>query len=113
MIFPFTVIEELFKANTEDGWRIYVNQGGTSSGKTYTIMQVLFYYAMSEPNMIITVCGQDLPNLKKGAIRDAKSIINGSEWLQRFMRYNESDHYSVYPAIIFNEKENDFFNAFH
>lgn len=93
MIFPFTVIEELFKANTEDGWRIYVNQGGTSSGKTYTIMQVLFYYAMSEPNMIITVCGQDLPNLKKGAIRDAKSIINGSEWLQRFMRYNESDHY--------------------
>lgn len=93
MIFPFTVIEELFKANTEDGWRIYVNQGGTSSGKTYTIMQVLFYYAMSEPNMIITVCGQDLPNLKKGAIRDAKSIINGSEWLQRFMWYNESDHY--------------------
>ena len=93
MIFPFTVIEELFKANTEDGWRIYVNQGGTSSGKTYTIMQVLFYYAMSEPNMIITVCGQDLPNLKKGAIRDAKSIINGSEWLQRVMRYNKSDHY--------------------
>ena len=93
MELPFVVIKELFEANTENGWRIYVNQGGTSSGKTYTIMEILFFYAIREPNLVITVCGQDLPNLKKGAIRDAKTIINGSGWLQKFMRYNESDHY--------------------
>ena len=93
MELPFVVIKELFEANTENGWRIYVNQGGTSSGKTYTIMEILFFYAIREPNLVITVCGQDLPNLKKGAISDAKTIINGSGWLQKFMRYNESDHY--------------------
>lgn len=93
MELPFVVIKELFEANTENGWRIYVNQGGTSSGKTYTIMEILFFYAIREPNLVITVCGQDLPNLKKGSIRDAKTIINGSGWLQKFMRYNESDHY--------------------
>lgn len=93
MELPFVVIKELFEANTENGWRIYVNQGGTSSGKTYTIIEILFFYAIREPNLVITVCGQDLPNLKKGAIRDAKTIINGSGWLKKFMRYNESDHY--------------------
>lgn len=92
---PFNVIGELFRANTEKGWRIYVNQGGTSSGKTYTIMQVLFYYAILEPGVIITVVGQDFPNLKVGAYRDAKTIImqDASGWLASFFKVNESGHY--------------------
>lgn len=90
---PFKVIGELFRANIEDGYRTFVNQGGTSSGKTFTIMQVLFYYAMTQPNVVITVCGQDLPNLKVGALRDAKTIISGSEWMMNFFQVNESGHY--------------------
>ena len=74
---PFKVIGELFRANIDQEARTYINQGGTSSGKTFTIMQVLIYWAMKEPGSIITVVGQDLPNLKVGALRDAKSIING------------------------------------
>lgn len=87
---PFKVIKELYQANTDGRYRIFVNQGGTSSGKTYTIMQVLFVYAMTEPNAVITICGQDLPNLKVGALRDAKTIINGSEWMRGFFNVNES-----------------------
>ena len=87
---PFKVIGELFRANTDPNFRTYVNQGGTSSGKTYTIMQVLFVYAMTEPNVVITICGQDLPNLKVGALRDAKTIINGSEWMMEYFNVNES-----------------------
>lgn len=88
----FKVNERLFKANTEDGWRTYVNQGGTSSGKTYVIMQVLFYYAISEPYSVITVVGQDFPNLKVGAYRDAQTIISKSEWLANFFRQNKGNH---------------------
>ena len=51
-----------------------VNQGGTSSGKTYSIMQVLFTLAIENAAWTITVVGQDMPNLKKGAIRDASTI---------------------------------------
>lgn len=87
---PFKVIKELYKANTDGDYRTFVNQGGTSSGKTYTIMQVLFVYAMTEPNAVITICGQDLPNLKVGALRDAKTIINGSEWMREYFNVNES-----------------------
>lgn len=90
---PFKCIGPLFLANIDDAYRIYVNQGGTSSGKTYTIMQVLFYHAMMEPNAVITVCGQDWPNLKVGAYRDAKTIMSGSEWMQDYFKINESSHF--------------------
>lgn len=85
------VNEELFIANRcDEDNRIFVNQGGTSSGKTYCIMQVLFDLAVSSPNQIITVVGQDLPNLKAGALRDAKMIRAMEEGLTRFFRVNDS-----------------------
>lgn len=87
---PFKVIKELYDANMSDDYRTFVNQGGTSSGKTYTLMQVLFTHAMNERGAVITVCGQDLPNLKVGALRDAKTIINASDWMQQFFKVNES-----------------------
>ena len=72
----------LFLENIEEKSRIVVNQGGTSSGKTYSIMQTLFVLGMREKKVIITVVGQDVPNLKKGAYRDAKSILDSSEKLR-------------------------------
>ena len=93
MAVPFKVNEELFRENYESDKRFLVNQGGTSSGKTYTIMQVLFVLAIMEAGCIITVVGQDFPNLRVGAFRDAKTIIRGSEWLSAFFKVNESLHY--------------------
>lgn len=93
MTMPFKVIWELFRANTDKAARVCVNQGGTSSGKTYTIMQVLIYMALIEAGSITTVVGQDLPNLKVGALRDAKTILAGSEWLAGYFNVHESEHY--------------------
>ena len=72
----------LYDANIEAKERTIVNQGGTSSGKTYSIMQVLFTLGMMESRQIITVVGQDIPNLKVGAYRDAKTILDSSPYLQ-------------------------------
>ena len=36
-------VSDLYMANKEAKERTVVNQGGTSSGKTYSIMQLLFY----------------------------------------------------------------------
>lgn len=82
----------LFKANYEATEEIVVNQGGSSSGKTYSILQVLFAKWVSEPNIVITIVGQDIPNLKAGALRDALSIWNSSVELQAVtVDYNKSD----------------------
>ena len=72
----------LYDANIEAEERTIVNQGGTSSGKTYSIMQVLFTLGMMESRQVITVVGQDIPNLKVGSYRDAKTILESSPILQ-------------------------------
>jgi phage terminase large subunit len=67
----------LYRKNFKSTADVVVNQGGTSSGKTYAILQVLFAKAIKE-TCVITIVGQDIPNLKVGAARDAEDIVLGS-----------------------------------
>jgi phage terminase large subunit len=87
----FECNSELYKANCDPTARVYVNQGGTSSGKTYCIMQRLIAIALTEPYSIITVVGQDLPNLKVGAMRDLKTMLQKSQFLADQFSENRSD----------------------
>lgn len=82
----------LFKHNYHSQAHIVVNQGGTSSGKTYAILQVLFCLAAQQEKQVITVVGQDIPNLKAGALRDAKKIYDDSPAIQSHVKsINKSD----------------------
>jgi len=81
----------LFKHNYFTSGHVVVNQGGTSSGKTYAILQVLFALAAAE-TVVITVVGQDIPNLKAGALRDATKIYKESKVLMHSVKnYNKTD----------------------
>lgn len=84
---------DLYVRNADEKPRFLVNQGGTSSGKTYTIMQRLIVLSLEHSRCIITVVGQDLPNLKVGALRDMQTILNGNKWLKEMFTENKSDHY--------------------
>ncbi|HEY9003361.1 MAG TPA: terminase large subunit [Mucilaginibacter sp.] len=82
----------LFTANYTATTHIVVNQGGSSSGKTYAIMQALFSLAGELPAQVITVVGQDIPNLKAGALRDALKIYNDSKPITACIKsYNKSE----------------------
>lgn len=87
----FEVIKPLYTANMDERYRFFVNQGGTSSGKTYTLMQLLIVLSFSKTRAIITVTGQDLPNLKVGAMRDLDNIIHASPYLMDWFTHNKSD----------------------
>lgn len=79
-------------ANYHSKAKVNINQGGTSSGKTYSLLMLLLVYAMTEKMVIITVCGQDIPNLKKGAWRDIKRILASyPDVAARFAKPNESE----------------------
>lgn len=81
----------LYEANLNATEDVLVNQGGSSSGKTYSILQVLFTHAIKSKN-VITVVGQDIPNLKAGALRDALEIFDNSPVLQSHVRsYNKTE----------------------
>ena len=85
-------VSPVYEANFNSGAKVKVNQGGTWSGKTYSIIQLLCTYAITDPNSITTVVGQDIPNLKAGPIRDYHNIYKNSPQLQKFVKgYNKSD----------------------
>jgi phage terminase large subunit len=100
----------LFKYNYAATAHVVVNQGGTSSGKTYAIEQVLFCLACAQTNLVITIVGQDIPNLKSGALRDALNIYNSSPELQKLVKnYNKTDRIFEFvngSIIEFNSYDN-------
>jgi phage terminase large subunit len=72
----------IFERNYNSIAEVIVNQGGTSSGKTYSILQVLCLKAIEQPDQVISVVGQDVPNLKSGALRDMQAIVASSTDIQ-------------------------------
>lgn len=78
------------------GKRYIVNEGGSRSSKSYSIMQVLIYYARYNPNTAITVVSRSLPHLKKGAYRDFEIIMNEWQW-HREPFHNRTDHIYNFP----------------
>lgn len=100
----------LYRLNYNSQADIVVNQGGTSSGKTYAILQVLFSLAIKS-ECTITVVGQDIPNLKVGALRDALDIINADEVIQQqLVSYNRSERLMTFlnkSVIEFNSYDNE------
>jgi len=102
---------ELFELNLNSTAQVVVNQGGTSSGKTYAILQALFIIANNEPGATITVVGQDIPNLKVGALRDAQNIVAGSPALKQIIEsYNKSDRVYTFrngSIIEFNSYDDE------
>jgi len=86
--------ERSIQQSNGDKVPVYILQGGTSSGKTYSTLQCLFVIAAKYGKMggeptIITVVGQDVPNLKRGAITDAANIAVNFEPVIK--SYNKTD----------------------
>ena len=101
---------DLYLSNYNSTADIIVNQGGTSSGKTYAILQVLFTRAINEV-CTISVVGQDIPNLKVGALRDALDIYNGDDTIkQQLTFYNRSERVFTFKngsIMEFNSYDNE------
>lgn len=77
--------------------RYVVSRGGTRSGKTYAILQILdFLVEKDHAGDVTSVVSETLPHLKKGAIRDFETIRGTT--LKDDPAWNESDHIYTYPG---------------
>lgn len=72
----------VFLANRNSIAKVVINQGGTSSSKTFSIVQLLFLKAIEKPKQVITVTGESLPNLRKGSYRDAEHIYGTTDFVK-------------------------------
>lgn len=61
-----------------DNKTIIVNKGGTRSGKTFANLQFILWYAQTFENVVISVVGETIPFLKRGAVRDFLDITKGA-----------------------------------
>lgn len=72
---------------------VRVIQGGTSAGKTIAILLLLLEYATKNPNKIITIASINMPHLKRGALRDFKTILTTNSYWQYYrIKENKSEH---------------------
>jgi len=75
LVKPF---EDLFKA-WMGGKRRFLMEGGTSSSKTWSVLQFIILLAMQVKSPImISVVSESLPHLKRGCIRDFFRILDES-----------------------------------
>lgn len=72
-------VSPVFKANYDAYFnpnnKIMTNQGGTRSGKTYSIMQLLVVIAMTN-DVVISIVSKTLPHIKRGVFRDFMDIMD-------------------------------------
>ena len=73
-----------------EGKRRALNEGGTASSKTWSILQLLVLIARyTKTPLLISVVSESLPHLKRGAIRDFFAILDESP--DNNPRYNKTE----------------------
>jgi len=73
------------------GKRRALNEGGTYSSKTWSILQILILIAQNAKSpILISVVSESLPHLKRGAIRDFFRVLGESP--DNNPRYNKTEH---------------------
>lgn len=70
---------------------IIINRGGTRSGKSYSIMQLLLTIALAHKNIIISVVSRTLPHLRIGVMRDFDLILQSFGFTPALL-LNKSEH---------------------
>jgi len=71
--------------------RFIINQGGTSSSKTYSILQNIISLCHIRDNLIVSIVAETYPHLKRGAMRDFFHILM-NEGLYSESNHNRSDN---------------------
>lgn len=95
-----TVFDENLKAYL-DGEPLVVNQGGTRSSKSYSILQILFYIAKgSKKSLIISVVSRTLTHLKLGAMRDFEKILTDNGVNINDVKNKTDSVYKIGKSII-------------
>ena len=94
------IFEESLVSYTK-GERLIINKGGTRSGKTYSILQLLFIIAnVSKKPLIISVVSDALPHLRLGSIRDFEKILNAAGVKVDSIRNKTENTYKIGKSII-------------
>lgn len=86
------VFEKNAEAFKSKQYRYVINQGGTSSSKTFSILQLLTHIA-DKYNKQIDICGLSVPHLKSGVLNDMPIIAKQFE-------FNFDEYYKASDRVL-------------
>ncbi|CAB4154466.1 XtmB Phage terminase large subunit [uncultured Caudovirales phage] len=66
--------------------RFIINQGGTRSSKTYSIIQLLIYYCLTSKNKNVSIIRMSLPTIRGSVLKDFVEVMTDLKL------YDESHH---------------------
>lgn len=81
----------VFDRNYKAPTKIVVNQGGTRSGKTYSICQLLVVKSFEVNDCVFSIVRKSLPSLKLSVMRDFFEILNTLDLYDESC-HNKSEH---------------------
>lgn len=81
---------------TTDNYRYITQQGGTSSGKTYATLQLLFLYCLThQDELLVSVVAETIPHLRRGAMRDFLNIVKDCDHYKKEYHNKSESTYKV------------------
>ena len=82
--------------------RIQIHQGGTRSGKTYSICQALIGWCVENKNAgwVITIIRKTMPSLKASVMRDFFQILENEGWYSPANHNKSSSQYNLFGNMI-------------
>ena len=82
--------------------RIQIHQGGTRSGKTYSICQALIGWCVENKNAgwVITIIRKTMPSLKASVMRDFFQILENEGWYSPANHNKSSSQYLLFGNMI-------------
>lgn len=75
-------------------YRYIINQGGSSSSKTFSVLQLLTLIALSR-KIVIDIASESVPHLKRGVLRDLPVIFEQFN-LNFDLMHNRSDNFITF-----------------
>lgn len=98
------IFTNVFHENRKATQRIVVNQGGTSSTKTWSIQQLLYLLA-ARNTLLISIVSESMPHLRRGAMRDFfKMLLEDS-------LYDEQSHNKTNNTYKIKKSTIEFFSV--
>lgn len=92
----------VFERNYNATTKIVVNQGGTRSGKTIALLQILLTQALEGENKILTVVRKSFPSMRISVLRDFINLLND------YNIYNENMHNKSEQIFTFGSNKIEF-----
>lgn len=90
------VFTKNYNAFIDPNIRFIINQGGSRSSKTYSICQLILWYAMTQANKTASVCRKTGPALSRTVYADFVSLLNDSG-LSGYVKQNKSSGSFLFP----------------